>query len=128
MDVQYVPCEHNVRTNLLSKLASTKRKGGNKSVIQEILPRPSTQKLSSTLEVSAIEDSDCWMTPMHDYLTKGKLPDDSKEVAVVRQRACLYVFVKGKLYRRGLSIPLLKCVDRSGENRGLMEIHEGIIG
>lgn len=126
VDVQHVPREHNARADVLSKLASTKRNGGNKSVIQEILPRPRTQHPSSTLEVLSIEDNDCWMTPVHDYLTKGKIPDDPKKAVVVRQRACLYVLVKGKLYIRRFSIPLLKCIDRSRVERVLLEIHEGI--
>ena len=57
VDMQHVPHEHNARADILSKLESTKRKGGNKSVIQEILPRTSTPKPSSTLEVFAIGDS-----------------------------------------------------------------------
>ena len=97
-------------------------------MIREVLPRSSTQNPCSTLEVFAIRDSDCWMTPVHDYLTKGKIPDDPKEAVVVRQRACSYVLVEGKLYRRGFSIPLLKCVDRSREDRVLLKIHEGING
>ena len=74
MDVQHVPREHNARVDVLSKLASIKKKGGNKSIIQEVLPRPSTQKPSATLGVFTIGNNDCWMTPVHDYLTKGKLP------------------------------------------------------
>ena len=97
-------------------------------MIREVLPRSSTQNPCSTLEVFAIGDNDFWMTPVHDYLTKGKLPDDPKEAVVVRRRACSYVLIEGKLYRRGFSIPLLKCVDLSGAERVLLEIHEGISG
>ena len=126
MDVQHVLREHNTRADVLSKLASTKKKGGNKSVILEILPRPSTHKPLSTLEVFSIWDSDCWMTPVHNYLTKGKLPADSKEAAAVRRRACSYFLVEGKLSRRGFSTPLLKCVDQCSTNGILLKIHEGI--
>ena len=66
------------------------------------------------------------MTPIHDYLTKGKLPDNPKEAAVVRRRACSYILAEGKLYMRGFSIPLLKCIDQSWEDNVLLEIHEGI--
>ena len=68
------------------------------------------------------------MTPVHDYLTEGKLLDDPKEAAVIKRRACSYILVEGKIYRRGFSIPLLKCVDLRGEERVLLKIHEGIIG
>ena len=66
------------------------------------------------------------MTPVHNYLTKGKLPNDPEEAAVVRRRACSYVLIERKLYKRLFSIPLLKCVDRSGVECVLLAIHEGI--
>ena len=111
VEVKHVPREHNVRADILSKLASTKKKGGNKSVIQEVLPRPSIEKPSPTLDVNVIGDSDCWMTPVYNYLAKDELPSDPKEASIVRRRVCSYVLVENKLYRRGFSIPLLKCLE-----------------
>ena len=60
----------------MSNLASKKKKGGNKSIIQEMLPRPSIKKPSLVLGVLAISDNNCWMTPVYNYLTKGELPTD----------------------------------------------------
>ena len=117
------PRKQNARADVLSKLASTERKGWNKSVIQEILPQPSTLRLPLTLGVFSIGDNNCLMTPMHEYLTKGKPSADSKQAVMVRRRAFFYVLVKGKLYRRVFSIPLLKYVDRSGTDHVLLEIH-----
>jgi ribonuclease HI len=62
-EVRHVPRGDNTRADILSKLASTKKKGGNKSVIQEILPRPSIEKYPATLDINAIGDNNCWMTP-----------------------------------------------------------------
>ncbi|MCI51615.1 gag-pol polyprotein, partial [Trifolium medium] len=46
-EVKHVPIEHNSRADILSKLASTsKRKGGNQSLIQETLSKPSIEKTS----------------------------------------------------------------------------------
>ncbi|CAJ2662984.1 unnamed protein product [Trifolium pratense] len=111
VEVQHVPREHNKRADILSKLASTKKKGGNKSVIQEVLPRPSIEKASNVLDINVVGDQNCWMTPVYNFLANGTLPDDQKEAAIIRRRACAYVVLDGKLYRRGFSIPLLKCVD-----------------
>ncbi|MCI82354.1 hypothetical protein A2U01_0103628, partial [Trifolium medium] len=47
------------------------------------------------------------MTLVHQYLDTGILSDDRKEAAKVKRRACVYVIIDGKLYRRGFSIPLL---------------------
>ncbi|XP_050876397.1 uncharacterized protein LOC127080113 [Lathyrus oleraceus] len=87
-EVQHIPREHNTRADVLSKLASTRKKGGNKSVIQEILPRPSIDKLPPPLEVNAIGDAHCWMTPIYNYLTRDELPADPKEATTVKRRAC----------------------------------------
>ncbi|XP_050877934.1 uncharacterized protein LOC127081757 [Lathyrus oleraceus] len=125
-EVQHIPREHNTRADVLSKLASTRKKGGNKSVIQEILPRPSIDKLPPPLEVNAIGDARCWMTPIYNYLTRDELPADPKEATTVKRRACSYVLLEGKLYRRGFSIPLLKCVEEEKVPDILGEIHRGI--
>ncbi|GAU18799.1 hypothetical protein TSUD_80880 [Trifolium subterraneum] len=80
-EIQHVPREHNKRADILSKLASTKRKNGNKSVIQEILSHPSIQKPTRVPDINAIGDANCWMTPVYNYLAHGTLPNDEKEAA-----------------------------------------------
>ncbi|GAU44722.1 hypothetical protein TSUD_88060 [Trifolium subterraneum] len=122
----HVPREHNKRADILSKLASTKRKNGNKSVIQEILSHPSIQKPTRVFDINAIGDANCWMTPVYNYLAHGTLPNDEKEAATVKRRVCSYTLLDNKLYRRGFSIPLLKCADEATADYILREIHEGI--
>ncbi|GAU46452.1 hypothetical protein TSUD_402190 [Trifolium subterraneum] len=124
-EIQHVPREHNKRADILSKLASTKRKNGNKSVIQEILFHPSIQKPTMFLDINAIGDANCWMTPVYNYLAHETLPNDEKEAATVKRRACSYTLLDNKLYRRGFSIPL-KCADEATADYILREIHEGI--
>ncbi|WJX52573.1 hypothetical protein P8452_38672 [Trifolium repens] len=51
----YVPREQNSRADLLSKLASTKKPGNNRTVIQETIPKPSTE---STEVIMVIEEED----------------------------------------------------------------------
>ncbi|GAU22037.1 hypothetical protein TSUD_309410 [Trifolium subterraneum] len=125
-EIQHVPREHNKRADILSKLASTKRKNGNKSVIQEILSHPSIQKPTRVLDINAIGDTNCWMTPVYNYLAHGTLPNDEKEATTVKRRACSYILLDNKLYRRGFFIPLLKCADEATANYILRGIHEGI--
>ncbi|MCI24525.1 hypothetical protein A2U01_0045709, partial [Trifolium medium] len=68
------------------------------------------------------------MTPVFHFLSFGEVPEDKKEAAKVKRRACAYVILDGKLYRRGFSIPLLKCVEEGQVEYILNEIHEGING
>ncbi|GAU32026.1 hypothetical protein TSUD_147220 [Trifolium subterraneum] len=110
--IQHVPREHNKRADILSKLESTKRKSGNKSVIQEIISHPSIQKPTRVLDINAIA-----------HVT---LPNDEKEAATVKRRSCSYTILDNKLYRRGFSIPLLKCADEATDDYILRDIHEGI--
>lgn len=110
--VRHIPREHNTRANVLSKLASTIKKGENKSVIQEFLPRPNIEALSITADINLIGDATYWMTLVYNYLASELLLDDPKEVVIVRGRACSYVLVKGRLYHWGIYISLLKCVDK----------------
>ncbi|KAK2356969.1 hypothetical protein QL285_094283 [Trifolium repens] len=125
-EVCHVPRGDNTRADILSKLASTKKKGGNKSVIQEILSRPSIEKPLATLDINAIGYSNCWMTPVYNFLANDTLPSDQKEAAIIKRRACAYVLLDGTLYRRGFSIPLLKCIEEDKVDYILREIHEGI--
>ncbi|KAI5406559.1 hypothetical protein KIW84_053046 [Lathyrus oleraceus] len=89
-------------------------------------PEIAIDKLPPPLEVNAIGDAHCWMTPIYNYLTRDELPADPKEAAIVKRRACSYVLLEGKLYRRGFSIPLLKCVEEEKVPDILGEIHRGI--
>jgi ribonuclease HI len=126
--VQHIPREHNSRADVLSKLASTKKtKGRNQSLIQETLQRPSIEK---ALEVNLIcpINANSWINPVREFLASGMIPDDPKEAVKVRRRACSYVLIIGKLFRRGFSTPLLKCVEEEKVESILQEIHEGING
>ncbi|KAI5402961.1 hypothetical protein KIW84_050529 [Lathyrus oleraceus] len=89
-------------------------------------PEIAIDKLPPPLEVNAIGDAHCWMTPIYNYLTRDELPADPKEATTVKRRACSYVLLEGKLYRRGFSIPLLKCVEEEKVPDILGEIHRGI--
>ncbi|GAU37759.1 hypothetical protein TSUD_102760 [Trifolium subterraneum] len=127
-EVKHVPREHNARADVLSKLASTRRKkAGNQSLIQETLTKPSIEKAVEIMHICVI-DEQSWMAPVYNFLKSNTLPADAKEATKIRKRACSYVLLDDKLYRRGFSIPLLKCVDETRVEFILQEIHEGING
>ncbi|GAU49214.1 hypothetical protein TSUD_369830 [Trifolium subterraneum] len=127
-EVKHVPREHNARADVLSKLASTRRKkAGNQSLIQETLTKPSIEKTVEVMHVCAINEQS-WMSLVYNFLKSNTLPADVKEATKIRKRACTYVLLDDKLYRRGFSIPLLKCVEEARVEFILQEIHEGING
>ncbi|WJX58397.1 hypothetical protein P8452_43858 [Trifolium repens] len=66
----YVPREQNARADLLSKLASTKKPGSNRTFIQETIANPSI----TTEEVLMIIEAEDWRAPIIRYLQEDVLP------------------------------------------------------
>ena len=86
------------------------------------------QKCPSIEEIStlAIQSTGNWMTPIISFLQDGHLPQDVKEAKKVRNRVAKFTILNDTLYKRGFSIPYLKCVDEEKAKYILEEIHEGV--
>ena len=69
-----------------------------------------------------------WMDPIWDYLLNGILPSDPKEASKRRARSARFALLRGTLYKRGFSTPLLKCIGEEDANYVLREVQEGICG
>ncbi|XP_074324347.1 uncharacterized protein LOC141661262 [Apium graveolens] len=69
-----------------------------------------------------------WMTPIHNYIRRGALPEDKLQARCLRYQATKYVEYDGVLYKRGFNQPLLRCVDLEEGNYILKEVHKGICG
>ena len=106
-EVQHVPMEENIKANILSKLASTKPKENNQSLIQETLKSPF---ILEPLPILALEGISNWMTPINQYLRNGTQMEDPIEAKRLAREASYYTTINGQLYRRGLSQLLLKCI------------------
>ncbi|MCH96604.1 gag-pol polyprotein, partial [Trifolium medium] len=85
----YVPREQNARADLLSKLASTKKPGNNRTVIQETITKPSTGDPG----VLMIVENEDWRAPIIQYLQNEKLPDEKKEATRVKKMAAHYTMI-----------------------------------
>ncbi|RDX91699.1 hypothetical protein CR513_26281, partial [Mucuna pruriens] len=119
----HVPRDQNERADLLAKLASTRR-GLQRSVIHENINTPTVEKP----EVQCNEQRTTWMDAMLEYLKEGKLPVDPAEASKIRKEAPKYTLVEQRLYRRGFSSPLFKCVDLEEAEYVIKEVHEGVCG
>ena len=62
------------------------------------------------------------------YLRNSELPEGKIEAHILRLKATRYVLYDDKLYRRGCSMPLLKCIPPSEAEYVMRDIHEGICG
>ena len=121
----YVPREQNSRADLLAKLASTKRPGNNRTVIQKVITSPITK----VDEVNSITESkESWMTQLLRYLTRSFTPKNEEEKQTVRKKAFKFTIVSGKLYKMGRTTPMLRCLGEDETNMVLLEVHKGVCG
>ena len=79
-------------------------------------------------QVLKIKEQDKWMTPIVRYLKEGWLPEDKMEARKIQIRITHFVIIKDALYRRGYSLPYLRCANSEEADYVLREIHEGIYG
>ncbi|GAU42950.1 hypothetical protein TSUD_142870 [Trifolium subterraneum] len=108
----HVPRDQNSRADLLSKLASTKKPGNNRTVIQETISKPSTEMAEVT---PVVEQSD-WRLPIIQYLKRDILPAEKEDAARIKKISPYYTLIGDKLYKRGFSSPLLLCVRSQGRD------------
>ena len=68
------------------------------------------------------------MTPIISFLLDGHLPQDTDEARKIRKRLARFTVLNDTLYKRGFSMPYLKCVDQDEAKYILEEIHERVCG
>ena len=51
------------------------------------------------------------MTPIIRYLKEGWLPEDKAEARKIQTKAARFVIIDDMLYRRGYSLPYLRCTN-----------------
>ncbi|KAL5548903.1 hypothetical protein UlMin_004134 [Ulmus minor] len=78
--------------------------------------------------VTSVEEAETWMTLIINYLITGELLVNKNEARKLRRRSTHYAFKFGQLYKKGYSIPLLKCVTPERSLYVMQEIHEGMCG
>ena len=71
----------------------------------------------------AIQRTNSWMTPIIAFLQDGHLPQNTEEAKKVKKRAARFTILNDTLYKRGFSMPYLKCVDEEEAKYILEEIH-----
>jgi hypothetical protein len=79
------------------------------------------------MQVQAAEFSQ-WVEEVIWYLKEGKLLKDKKKSREMRMHSSRYTLIGSTLYRRGYTLPLLKCIFKAEANYVLREIHEGVCG
>ena len=66
------------------------------------------------------------MTPIVSFLQDGRLRLDAEEAKKIKKRVARFTILNDTLYKRGFSMPYLKCVDEDEAKYILKEVHEGV--
>ncbi|XP_024044242.1 uncharacterized protein LOC112100133 [Citrus clementina] len=96
-----------------------------KSVPLEVKSSPGIEQ---NLEVLQIEQKCSWMDPIISYIRDGVLPPDKLQARKTRAQASRYTMIDGVLYRRGYTIPFLRCLDEDDTDYVPREVHKGVCG
>ncbi|CAL8134749.1 unnamed protein product [Prunus armeniaca] len=119
-----VPRSENSHADALARLASGLEQGIGRNIHIEFLDQPSTQ----TPLICTIDHSPTWMDPILQFLQNQTLPADSAKAQHVRYRSARYLIINDALYKRGFSLPYLRCLTPEKGNYVIWKIHEGICG
>ena len=115
--------KRNTIVDLFFKLASIKMTRHLKTIIQETLQTPTID----TEEVMIREEEELdWMTPYKNFLIQGMLPSDENETWRLKWKANYNIVLDGELLKKGLTTPLLKCLNIQLANYVMRGLHEGI--
>ena len=63
-----------------------------------------------------IQEYDEWMTPIIHYLKKSQLSEDRNEARKVQFSTAHFVLIDDTFYKRGSSLPYLRCVNKEEAN------------
>ena len=66
------------------------------------------------------------MTPIVSFLQDGRLPQDTEKAKKIKKKAARFTILNDTLYKKGFSMPYLKCVNEEEAKYILEEIHKGI--
>nr|XP_023883755.1 uncharacterized protein LOC111996052 [Quercus suber] len=117
-----IPKSQNMEADEVSKIASSEDGSTNVDLRMEVRKYPSIEEVPTF----SIQSIDSWMTPIISFLQDGHLPPNADEARKIKKRAARFTILNDTLYKRGFSMPYLKCVSEEEAKYILEEIHEGI--
>jgi ribonuclease HI len=125
-ELMQIPRSYNSHADALAKLASSKDSELLNVVPIEHLLRPSIEVGETVMWT---EGTPPWMTPIMSYLKdQTTIALGKEEAQKLRRRAAHFVLQDDVLYKRGFSMPLLRCIGGEQADYVLREIHEGVCG
>ncbi|KAL5547324.1 hypothetical protein UlMin_007011 [Ulmus minor] len=126
-DISQIPRVDNSHADALANLGSSIPATESQLIPLLYLQWPAVWK-DPPAEVTTIDASDSWMTPIVSYLTSDELPEDRNEARRLQAKAARFTIHDGKLLKRSFSGPYLRCVTPVEASHILSELHDGECG
>lgn len=125
-DVRFeqIPWENNSDADEVAKLASSDDATKKPGLYMEVQMVLSIKGLQAFL----VQQAHAQIDPSFSYIKNGQLPSDLLEAKKVKIRSSRFTVMNDELYKRGFSLPYLKCLSLEEVVYVLQEIHEGICG
>ncbi|GJS78590.1 reverse transcriptase domain-containing protein [Tanacetum coccineum] len=111
------------KADALSKLVAVQFDHLSKEVLVEVLNERSVEAQEVNMVVE--EEGPTWMTPIRNYLEKGKLPEDPVDARTLMEKIRNYTMEDGVLYRKSYLVLLMRCVGPLQANYIIREVHMG---
>ncbi|XP_075659135.1 uncharacterized protein LOC142629018 [Castanea sativa] len=114
-----IPRSENMLANEIVKQASSEE--GSTSSIDfkvEVQKHPNIEEVPTFV----IQSTNNWMTPIISFLQDRHLPQDAEEARKVRKKVTRFTILNDTLYKRGFSMPYLKCINEEEAKYILEEI------
>ncbi|KAM1773354.1 hypothetical protein ACFX12_042864 [Malus domestica] len=122
--ITQVPRAANSHVDALARLASAVEDKIGRKIHVELLASPSTM----VAEMCNLQQGDSWITPIYKFLAHGTLPNDKVQAKQIRYKSARYLIINDQLYKRGFTLPYLRCLTPAETEIVLREIHEGVCG
>ncbi|GJQ92034.1 reverse transcriptase domain-containing protein [Tanacetum coccineum] len=124
--IEHIWRNQNKKADAISKLASMTFEHLTKEVLVEVLAKRSIDD-REVLQVK-VKEGESWMTPIHEYLLSGLLPEDLRESRKIIIKAPQNKLIKGNLYKKSFFRLWLRYLAPPQANNIIKEIHEGSCG
>ncbi|GKC57924.1 reverse transcriptase domain-containing protein, partial [Tanacetum coccineum] len=124
--ITHIPRAKNRKADALSKLVAFQFDHLSKEVLVEVLNERSIEAQEVSMVVK--EKGPTWMTPIRDYLEKGKLPEDPIDARTLMEKIGNYTMEYGVLYRKSYLVPLMRCIGPLQVDYIIREVHMGSCG
>ena len=107
-----IPRAKNTKVDFLTRLASS----DNYNVTSELCIEIRGQLSLKGEQVLKIKEQEEWMNLIVHYLKEGWLPEDKVEARKILIRVACFIIIDNVLYRRGYSLPYLRCASLEEAN------------